>query len=161
MKTLIIFASKHGCAEECAHKLKDKLSGETYIINIKDQSQIDLSNYGTVIIGGSIHAGKIQKNIIKFCRNNLSVLDSKKTGLYICCMEEGEKALKQFNDAFPAELIEHSTATGIFGGAFTFEKMNFIERYIIKKIAKIDKSVSKISEENITEFAAQIETSEK
>ena len=74
----------------------------------------------------------------------------------MCCMEEGEKATNQFNEAFPDELIQHASATGIFGGEFNFEKMNFIERYIVKKIAKIDKSISKISEENINKFISQI-----
>lgn len=156
MKTLIIFASKHGCAEECAHKLKEKLSGETDIINIKHQSSIELSFYETVIIGGSIHAGNIQKSIKKFCEKHLNVLTGKKVGLYLCCMKEGENAHKQFNDAFPAELRKHAAAAGLFGGAFSFEKMNFIERFITKKIAKIDESVSKISEDNIADFAVRM-----
>ncbi|MFC1538496.1 flavodoxin domain-containing protein [Candidatus Latescibacterota bacterium] len=156
MNTLILFASRHGCAETCAHKLKEELSERTDILNVKKQSQINLSQYDTVIIGGSIHAGKIQKSIRKFCQKNLSILKSKKIGLYICCMEEGEKATQQFNDAFPTELTEHATATGLFGGAFSFEKMNFIERYIIKKIAKIDKNITKISEEKISNFADQM-----
>ena len=42
----------------------------------------------------------------------------------MCCMEEGEKATNQFNEAFPDELIQHASATGIFGGEFNFEKMN-------------------------------------
>ena len=71
-------------------------------------------------------------------------------------MEEGEKAQQQFQNAFPAELIQHATATGMFGGEFNFEKMNFIEKAIIKKISKIEKSVSKIDEQSIVEFAEKI-----
>ena len=156
MKILIVFATKHGCTERCANKLKDKLTGEIDTVNLKNSSQINVSNYETVIIGGSIHAGKIQKKVRKFCQNYLSILIDKRIGLFICCMEEGEKATNQFNEAFPDELIQHASATGIFGGEFNFEKMNFIERYIVKKIAKIDKSISKISEKNINKFISQI-----
>ena len=71
-------------------------------------------------------------------------------------MFEGEKAENQFNESFPEELIKHVSATGIFGGEFNFEKMNFIERAMLRKIAKVDKSVSKISEENIAKFVSRI-----
>ena len=67
MKTLILYATRHGCAEKCATKL-----------------------------GGSIHAGKIQKGVKDFCAKNLEVLKGKRLGLYLCCMEEGPKAEAQF-----------------------------------------------------------------
>lgn len=156
MKILIVFATKHGCTEKCVNTLKDKLTGEIDTVNLKNSSQINVSNYETVIIGGSIHAGKIQKEVRKFCQNYLSILIDKRIGLFMCCMEEGEKAANQFNEAFPDELIQHASVTGIFGGEFNFEKMNFIERYIVKKIAKIDTSISKISEENISKFISQM-----
>ena len=71
-------------------------------------------------------------------------------------MHEGETAKKQFDEAFPEELIKHASSRGIFGGEFNFEKMNFIERFIVKKVVKVDKSVSKIDEEKINKFASEI-----
>jgi menaquinone-dependent protoporphyrinogen oxidase len=71
-------------------------------------------------------------------------------------MEEGEKANKQFNEAFPEELRKYASAIGIFGGEFNFERMNVIEKFIVKKIAKVNESVSKISEESINQFVEQI-----
>lgn len=152
MKILIAYSTKHGCTEKCADRLKNMLTGEIELLNLKNSNTIDLNNYETIIIGGSIHAGQIQKRVKKFCLNKLNMLKEKKVGLYICCMKEGKDAETEFNEAFPEELINHASAIGIFGGEFNFEKMNFLERFIVKKIAKIDKSVSKIYEENITEF---------
>lgn len=156
MKTLIVYTTKHGCTEKCAIKLKSSLTGETELRNLKKSAKIDLNDFKVIIIGGSIHLGQIQKKIKQFCLNNLDLLKGKKIGLFLCCMEEGEKAANQFNEAFPEELIKHASATGIFGGEFNFEKMNFIERSVVKKIAKADKSVSKISEENIAKFVDKI-----
>jgi menaquinone-dependent protoporphyrinogen oxidase len=152
MKTVIIYTTKHGCTENCATKLKDGLNGEIDLVNLKKISKINWENYNTIIIGGSIHAGKIQSKIKKFCQNHLKELLNKKLGLFLCCMEEGDTAEKQFNEAYPGELKDHATAIGIFGGEFNFERMNFIERAIIKKIAKVDHNVSKLSEENIKDF---------
>ena len=156
MKTLIIFATKHGCTDKCTHKLKDRLTGEIEVLNMNNSDAIHLEKYDMIIIGGSIHAGRIQKSIKMFCLNHLDELKKKKTGLFICCMEEGEKAIKQLNEAFPEELVKHASAVGVFGGEFNFQKMNFIEKFIVKKIAKVSTSVSKISEENIAKFVEQI-----
>lgn len=157
MKTLIVFTTTHGCTEACATKLRHQLKSDAEVINIKKKKPGNLSDYETIIIGGSIHAGKIQKKIKKFCQENLEILKQKKLGLFLCCMEVGEQAQKQFQDAFPGELIDHASATGFFGGEFNFDKMNFIEKAIIKKVAKIEKSVSKIDETNIVEFAQKIQ----
>jgi len=156
MKTLIAYSTRHGCTEKCAIKLQNSLTGETQLFNLKKSAKVDLNDFGTIIIGGSIHAGQIQKKVKQFCLKHIDLLKTKKIGLFICCMEEGEKATKQLEEAFPEELIKHASATGIFGGEFNFEKMNFIERAAIRKIAGVDKSVSKIFEQNIAQFAKEI-----
>ena len=153
MKTLIVYISKHGCTETCAQKLAEKLDGDVEILNMKKSQPAELTAFDTIIIGGSIHAGQIQKAVKKFCENNMDTLLDKKIGLFICCMEEGENAQNQLDNAYPPELRRHASALGLLGGEFNFEKMNFIERAIVKKIANIDKSVSKILDENIDEFA--------
>lgn len=148
---LIVYATTHGCTENCALKLKEGLAGETTLINLKKQSP-DLDAFDTVVIGGSIHAGKIQKRVRKFCDTHLDSLLTRKIGLYICCMEEGERAAEQLEDAFPDALKVYATARGLFGGAFDFDRMNAVEKAIIKKVAGVDSSVSKVSEESIRAF---------
>ena len=71
-------------------------------------------------------------------------------------MEEGEKADKQFQDSFPVELREHSRASALFGGAFYFDKMNFLERAVIKKISGIQETVEKIDTEEIKKIADKL-----
>lgn len=79
----------------------------------------------------------------------------KKIGLFICGAA-AEEAQKEIADNFPHELLNAAAAKGYFGYEFNFEKMNFAMRAIIKKISKIDKSVSNILEDNIKEFAVII-----
>jgi len=157
MKTLIAYTTNHGCTEKCAMKVKMQLNQDTELLDLKHSRSIDLNKYETIVIGGSIHAGRIQNRVKKFCQQNLELLRSKKVGLFLCCMEEGETAEKQFINAFPGELIQHSSASGIFGGEFNFERMNFIEKTIIKKVAKVDQNISKIDENSIAEFVRAIE----
>ena len=113
--------------------------------------------YDTIIIGGSIHAGMVQKSIQKFCKNHIELLLKKKIGLFLCCMEKGEKADEQFRNAFPKELQDHAQAKGCFGGAFDFDRMNIIEKAIIKKVVNIDQSISTLSAESIQKFIKEIQ----
>jgi len=154
MKTLIVYATKHGCTETCAEKLKAKLPGGADLLNLKQKRNVPLEPYDTVLIGGSIHAGRIQSSVKKFCEDHKEGLLQKKIGLFLCCMEEGETAKTQFETAFPGELKDHASARGLFGGEFNFERMNWVERAIIRKIAKTNRSVSKINKGKISQFIA-------
>jgi menaquinone-dependent protoporphyrinogen oxidase len=156
MKTLIVYATMHGCSEKCANQLRERFSPEIDIINIKKKKPKGLSNYDRIIVGGSIHAGKIQRKIKSFCQKNEVLLKQKKLGLFLCCMEEGEKAQQQFEEAYPESLRSHASAIGLFGGEFDFDRMGVLARAIIKKIAKIEESVSKISHEAISDFAEKM-----
>lgn len=156
METAIIYATKHGCTDKCAHTLANELNNNALLINLDVSTNVNLDEFNTVIIGGSIHAGSMNRKIKKFIDKNMDMLQSKKTGLFICCMEEGEKAQEQFKNAFPESLRNKAIAHGYFGGEFNFNKMNFFEKAIIKKIAKTDQNVSKINENNIKDFALKI-----
>ena len=156
MKAIIVFESTHGCTEKCAGMLKEKLQFDADIIRLKEHPSPDLDLYEIVIIGGSIHAGEMNTRVKKFCEKNLQILLSKKLGLYICCMHGGELALNQFEKGFPEKLRNRAEAIGLFGGEFNFSKMNFFEKAIVKKVAKVDKSVSKINMDEVILFAEKI-----
>ncbi|RKY83638.1 flavodoxin [candidate division KSB1 bacterium] len=111
LTTLIVCATKHGGTEKCANGPKNRLAGQTELVNLKKSVKIDLNDYVAIIIGGSIHAGQIQKRVKRFCSNRFDLLNQKRIGLFVCCMEEGEKATNQFNEAFPKELMNHASAT--------------------------------------------------
>mgnify|MGYP001551561148 CR=1 FL=1 len=156
MNGLIVYATTHGCTEKCAQTLSNQLQGSVTLNNLKKQSPRDLSSYDTIIVGGSIHAGNIQGKVKRFCESNTKILKEKRLGLFLCCMEEGETAQKQFDKAFPAELRAHAQAVGFFGGQFDLDKMNTIYKFITKKVAGVTENVSKIKEDNITAFAAEM-----
>jgi len=155
-KTLIVYATKHGSTEECANQLAKKMDSDTECFNLKEKKQLDLGIYDTIIIGGSVYAGRIQKEVNEFCKRNLDVLKRKRLGLFICGMSEGELAEKQIQSSFPQELLDHALAKESFGGKFDFSKMNVMEKMIVKKVAKVESSQSNLSENKIDQFAEAI-----
>jgi len=157
MRTLIVYATKYGCTEKCAEKLAGKLEGEVDLRNLRSGRIADLAPYDRVVIGGSMYMGKIQKEVGRFCTEHLGELKEKKLGLFICAMAEGEDAAKELNEAFPSELASAAAAREVFGGEFVFSKMNFLHKMIVKKIAKTDQDVLKLSEESIDRFARSLQ----
>lgn len=157
MKTLIVFASTHGCTEKVSNELKQHFEGEVKVVNLKKEPRPELKNINRVIIGGSIHAGQIQKSVKEFCSENLETLSDKELGLFICCMEQGKTAQKQLLESYPEELLQKAKATSVLGGEFDFEKMNFIQKMIIRKVAHIKNSVSRLDYEAIRLFSKRMD----
>jgi len=155
MKIAIVYASKHGTTEKVAASIAEKLSviGEVKMISLKKNKKPDIGGYDLVILGASIYVGKASKKMKRFCMENESVLLQKRTGLFVCGMHpdkaEQENELK---NAYPEVLLEKAESTGFLGGEFLFDKMNFLERAIIKKIAKTESSVNRINWEAVYHF---------
>ncbi len=157
MKTLIVYATHHGCTKEISEQMKSYLGGDVSLVNLKKETISSLNDFSRVIIGGSIHAGQIQKRVKAFCQTNLKELQSKELGLFICCMEEGEIAQHQLAGAYPEELIQRAKATACFGGAFDFGRMNFLEKMIVKKVANVKQSTSKVDFEAVRHFSRRMD----
>lgn len=157
MRTLIVYASKHGCTEKAATMLAARLTGEISLVNIAKQAIPSLDTFDTVVIGGSIYVGKIQAPIREFCDKNLSVLREKRVGLFTCAANKAQVG-EQLKQNFPADLLEVAQATGHFGYAISMEKMNFLERTAVKVIMKATTSCEHILEENISIFADRLDS---
>ncbi len=159
MRTLLVYETTHGTTEKCAQRLRGLLDVEPDLIRLRRGGRIDLNLYDTVIIGGSIHAGMMQSRIRNFCAEYLRKLRRKRLSLFICCMEEGDRAQEQFANAFPDELKHSAIARGIFGGEYDFDRMNFFQRAIVRKIKGLNASISNIRDEEIIRFARTVNES--
>lgn len=144
MKTLILVNSKYGSAEKCAKLIMKDLEGTVDIINLKNKECKDIDSYDNVIIGGSVYAGRMGEEIKKIVENNKESLCRKNVGLFICCKEEGEKAQEFMKANIPQWLIERAFINEHLGHEINLEKMNFLERFLLKGIFKVKESYSMI-----------------
>lgn len=155
--TLIVFASEHGTVEKCARELFRLIEGKVDICDLNKRDIIpDLSGYDSIVIGGSIHSGKIQRVISDFCVTNLDLLINKRIGLFINCIYSGEKALKQLEEAFPRELSDKAVVREYFGGEINELKLNYWEKIITKQMIDQENLVVSLSKEKIDHFAKTI-----
>lgn len=153
-ETAIIFTSKYRTTEKIAHLLAEKLGSKVTLISLDKDKNPDITSYKTVILGTSIYAGKPRKTMAKFCEKNQDVFLQKTIGLFICGMQpDADSRNTEIVNAYPELLREHATSIGFLGGEFLFEKLNFFEKLIVKKVSKTTSSVSSIDEHAISEFA--------
>ena len=159
MKTLIVYTSKYGCTADCAKHLKDKLSCEVTLTDIgKSSKELRLDDYDSVIIGGSIYAGRVSKKLRMFCKDNLEALSNKKLGIFLCCASVDESD-NYLSSNFPSELISTAKVTKAFGGEIRPDGMSLFDKLIVKAIKKATKGDFgnfKVLSEQIEEFAKEM-----
>jgi len=159
MKTAIIYASKHGTTAKVAQKIAERFPAADSVafFNLKTDKQIDIQSFDTVILGTAVYAGKPLKTMHDFCERHSGDLLDRRPGLFVCGMEnDAEKQQQEVANAFPQVLRDKALAVQFLGGEFLFDRMNFLEKLIIKKIAKTDKSVSTIKEAEIETFVERM-----
>ena len=150
--------SKHGTTEKVVKIISEHLTHRNFdVFNLRENKSPDIKGYDFVIIGGSIHAGMVQKRVKQFCITNSTILMSKKIGLFLCCMEVGEKATVQFYTAFPAELRVHAFYTGLMGGECLTDKMNFFERSMVRIAVGGPEKYPKLNDKAINTLLKEID----
>ncbi|MDR2009682.1 MAG: flavodoxin domain-containing protein [Bacteroidales bacterium] len=158
MNTAIIYISRYGTTKKVAEKISEYLKNDKIkLIDIDLERSPDISQYDKIILGAGVYAGKISRKIYNFAEKNIEKIILKPLGLYICGMETDEQKLNdELEKAYPPELSKHAKTISCLGGEFRFDKMNFFEKAIIKKIAKTDKNISRIDENAISKFAEKM-----
>lgn len=165
MKTLILFSSKYDTTRDCAVELKNYLSGQVDLVNVKNMKKLSPENYDRIIIGAPVYKGIIDKGIRAFTENNRDSLKNKDYGLFMCCMSQGARVEEQFNNNFSKEILNGAKVKENFGGKFKFSRMSFIEKKMIIMISKKEPSlgvvdgkrdIDKVNHQNIIKFAKAI-----
>jgi menaquinone-dependent protoporphyrinogen oxidase len=146
MKNLVVYFSKHGAAKRAVDFLNSKVKSD--VVNVKEIGELEFNNYDNIVIASSVYAGTISKEIKKFISNNYNILKSKNIYFLIICGQESE--IKNVLTNNFSEEQRNLFKKVIYGGfEFNFDSMNFIEKFITKKIAKVEKSVSNLNKKNI------------
>lgn len=154
--TLIAYSTTLGCTEQCASKLKDDLGNGVEMVRISRRRRFNLDQYDTIIVGGSIHEGMIQRSVNKFCESNLELLLKKHVGLFVCCMDPDANEKELIARAFPEKLIQHALASGFFGGELNIKKMNLLQKIMTRKAARLQEE-PEIDFQKILAFAKKLQ----
>ena len=151
MKTLILYATKHGATREVAERIASCIDSAV-TRDLKSSEIPDVAEFDCIVIGSSIYVGGIRKEAKAFLSVNAEKLRNKKLGLFLCGMLENE-AEKCFSENFSPEILQSSVAKSFLGGKFDPDNANAFERLAMKIATKESGFVDMVSEEKIKQFA--------
>jgi len=150
MKTIIVYATKHGATREIAERIARGINGAV-THDLKQGAAPDLAAFDCVIVGASIYAGTVRKEAKTFIAQNATALSGKTLGLFLSGMGTGD-GKTYFEKNFPEDVLKNVKATGFLGGAFDPAKGNVIERIIMKLVTKQSGPVNRIDDAKIEQF---------
>lgn len=148
MKTVILYSSKKGFTKKCAEYLHKEIS-DSDIFTLEEKN-IDYNQYDKILLGAPIYFGGISKEVLAFITEHKDILLKKKLGMFYSGMnkDEFDKTVKQ---CLPSDIYYHSTVVRA-GGAYYFEKLNFLQRLIVKKVAKVYKTTEDFEFEKLNDL---------
>ena len=119
MNTLILYATKSGASDRCAHILADRLGGCT--VCSLSAPLPDITHYDRVIIGSGVRVGKLYKPARQFLTTQQDILLGREFAFFLCnaLPNEFEKTVAQ---NIPQALRDTAVTIRSFGGKMPFWK---------------------------------------
>jgi menaquinone-dependent protoporphyrinogen oxidase len=154
MKTVILYASSHGTVRWCAEEIRSLMQGEVRLVDLRREKAPELSEFSRVIIGASVHAGRLAGSVAKYIRRHEQELCGMTLGLFLCSME---RSREQFDSLYPEPLRSRAAAQGIFGGRMEPEELNPLLRFVVRKVQGSLEAQDTIDRSAIEGFVSQME----
>jgi len=151
MRTLILYATKHGATAEIARRIAEQIEGSV-THDLKQSGIPPIAGFDCVVVGSSVYAGMIRKEAKLFLAQNADILCKKKLGLFLSGMDTSD-GKKIFDANIPESIMQAASAMNILGGIFDPGKAGFFERLVMKLVTKQSGYLSNIDDEKIKQFA--------
>ena len=160
-RILVAYASKRGSARQAAEWIAEELGGDCDLVDLKTSPGIELSGYGTVVLGSGIIAGRAYPPLERFIKRNREELVFKDICFFITHLERGEGIEKDFQSAFDVDLLKHVRVKMGVGGRLILSQLNFFYRMIFRRLSKkkgVDlDNYDSLSREACAEFAGKVQ----
>ncbi len=154
MKTLIVYATKHGATREIAERLAKKLDGAD-VCDLAAPGVPSVADYDCVVVGSGLYAGAARSEARTFLQANEAALSGKKLGLFFSGI--GKDGLDGYlKSNVPAALVPHAAASAMLGGKFTPSQAGFFERLVMRIVAKTSAPIDTIDDDAIASFAGKL-----
>jgi menaquinone-dependent protoporphyrinogen oxidase len=143
---LTLYGTGEGQTASVADRVVDALRDRGHdaeAVDVADlPADVDLDAYDAVLVGASIHGGTHQRAVRAFVDRNRERLEEVPTGFFQVSLtaaledEASQATAAGYVDEFVAATGWHPDRVGVFGGALRYSEYGFLERLLIKQIAK-------------------------
>lgn len=135
MKTLILYATRHGSTAEAARRIAARMPN-CDVKNIKTDA-FQLADYDRILIGSYIRMGMFDRKIRALLLKEIAVLREKTFGIFVCCCFS-ENAQTYFQNNVPPQLLEVAEATAALGGVLERKHLHGWDKYVANMVLKAD-----------------------
>lgn len=149
MNTLILYYSKHGVTKKVARLLNTQIKESE--LSLITSFEGDLDEFDTIYLGSPTYMGKLNKEFLSFLKKNKEMLFKKNVKIFIVGMKPEEFETLLANNFTKDEVDKYYIRH--VGGGYNFNSMNFLERFIVKRVDKVRESKENINEDLIKEMA--------
>lgn len=133
MKIAIVYTTKSGVTEQCAHILARELKNyEVSVLEMRG-AEIAKGEFDLIIVGFPIRMGGAVKAARDYMKKNQELLLSSNAAYFICCgfIDCFEEYAKK---AIPAVLLERAVDVECFGGLLDPSRVKGIDKMLIKML---------------------------
>lgn len=140
-KILIAYGTTEGQTARIADHLSELMRSrglDADALNIKLAQGVSLDGYDAVVVGGSIHMGKHQEDVVEFVRKNLADLDRLPSAFFsVSLAANGDlENAEAYVENFVEETGWRPSKVGLFSGALLYRQYGFLKRYMMKRIVR-------------------------
>lgn len=142
MKVLIVYASKEGQTEKIARRIAG-VAGETAEVTVCEARAVPadvLETCDAVIVAAPVHFENYPRRIIRFVRENLALLQSKRTAFISVSGASSTPAGRNQAEDYVTDFQDHTRWTPdqceLVAGAVRFTKYNWLIRFVMRRISK-------------------------
>ena len=145
MRVLIAYGTTDGQTGHIAEELRTRLDQRGVLADAVDLEKLTptAAAYDRIVVAGSIHVGKYQKEVARFVSANVGLLNEVPSWFVGVSMSEasgegsdGHAEAQGLIDRFTGEHGWRPKHTVSLAGALRYREYNFVKRLVMKRIAK-------------------------
>lgn len=162
MNILIVYSTKYGSTESFMEIVKSKLHQElgeglksVVLINLKEDKHFEIEDFDYIVLASPIYMGNIRKELRKFIDKNKVKLLKKPYSVLLLGGSEVE-VKRNFHVYIGKNIYDKAKLNIHLGYEYDLSKLNFFEKIILKKIAKVKENKKLIKEEEIMSLIENI-----
>jgi len=140
-QVLVLYASAHGHTEKIAARIAQALEQAGASTELRRAgAEVDFapSDYAAVVVGGSIHAGRHQRELVDWTRRHAAVLGAMPSAFFSVSLtaaddtDEARATARKYLDEFVEQTGWTPARTTSFAGALQYLEYDFFTRLLIK-----------------------------
>jgi menaquinone-dependent protoporphyrinogen oxidase len=140
-KILIAYGTTEGQTARIADHLAELMRSrglDADALNLKPVQGVSMDGYDAVVVGGSIHMGKHQEDVVEFVRKNRADLERLPSAFFsVSLAAKGDLAnAEAYVENFVQQTGWRPSKVGLFSGALLYRQYGFPKRYMMKRIVR-------------------------